>query len=204
MEQRFQSKYLPFIYSGVHIMGTTEQTNFWDWEPGVALGVYTRLLRSLQLIQVQMPKKWLRQLWPRKSLQKYLHPIRSQRWEPDAMGRTLWSSDTWFLDLTVSEHVNGGTATTSFFKFFFWHGSFLKFHLLQYCFCFIFWLFGHKAYGILVPQPRVQATLPALEGDSLVAGSLGQPHYCRCLCLLGAPVRWWWASHHNHIISYFI
>ena len=31
------------------------------------------------------------------------------------MGRTLWSSDPWFLDLTVSEHVNGGTATTSTF-----------------------------------------------------------------------------------------
>ena len=44
-------------------MGTTEQTVFWNWEPGTALGVYTRLLRSIQLIQVQMPKKKrLRQL----------------------------------------------------------------------------------------------------------------------------------------------
>lgn len=63
MEQKFQSKYLPFIYSSVYIMGTTEQTVFWNWESGTALGVYTRLLRSIQLIQVQMPKKKrLRQL----------------------------------------------------------------------------------------------------------------------------------------------
>ena len=41
----------------------------------------------------------------------------------------------------------------SFFKiffFFFWWESFLKFllNLSQYCFCFMFWVFGHEACGI--------------------------------------------------------
>ena len=41
---------------------------------------------------------------------------------------------------------------------FFQCGPFLKslLNLLQYYFCFAFWFLGHKAYGILVPQPEVE------------------------------------------------
>ena len=35
---------------------------------------------------------------------------------------------------------------------------------LQYCFCFMFWIFGHKACGILTPQPGIEPIPPALEG----------------------------------------
>ena len=28
-------------------------------------------------------------------------------------------------------------------------------NLLQYCFCFMFWLFGRKARGILAPRPGI-------------------------------------------------
>ena len=33
-------------------------------------------------------------------------------------------------------------------------------NLLQYRFSFMIWLFGHKAYGILVPQPGMEPALP--------------------------------------------
>ena len=32
---------------------------------------------------------------------------------------------------------------------------------LQYCFCFMFWFLGHKAYGILGPWPGLDSTLTA-------------------------------------------
>ena len=40
------------------------------------------------------------------------------------------------------------------FLLIFWCGPFLKslLNLLQYCFCFMFWFFGHEACGILAPQ----------------------------------------------------
>ena len=44
----------------------------------------------------------------------------------------------------------------------FFFKSFLN--LLQYCFCFIFWFFGHEAYGILEPQLGIESERPALEG----------------------------------------
>ena len=37
-------------------------------------------------------------------------------------------------------------------------------NLLQYCFCFTFWFFGHQACGILASQPGVEPVSPALEG----------------------------------------
>ena len=48
-------------------------------------------------------------------------------------------------------------------------GHFFKslLNLLQYCFCFMFWFFGHKACGILSPQPEVEPTPSALEGKLL-------------------------------------
>ena len=51
-------------------------------------------------------------------------------------------------------------------------GPFLKSLLsfLQYCFCFMFWVFGCEAHGILSPQPGIEPAPPALEGKSLTAG----------------------------------
>ena len=42
--------------------------------------------------------------------------------------------------------------------------------LLQYCFCFIFWFFGPDVCEILVPQPGIKPTPPALEGEVLSTG----------------------------------
>ena len=56
-----------------------------------------------------------------------------------------------------------------YFKTFFDVDHFLKslLNLLQYCFCFTFWFFGHEACGILAPWPGVKPTPPALEGEVL-------------------------------------
>ena len=56
-----------------------------------------------------------------------------------------------------------------FLKIFFWCGPFLKslLNLLQYCFCFMFWYFGHEACGILAPQPGIEPAPLALEGGFL-------------------------------------
>ena len=35
---------------------------------------------------------------------------------------------------------------------------------------FMFGIFGHKACGILAPQPGIKSTLPALEGKLLTTG----------------------------------
>ena len=58
-------------------------------------------------------------------------------------------------------------ALSPFFRFF-WRGPFLKslLNLLRYCFCFLFWFFGHEACGILVPQPGIKPAPPALEVQS--------------------------------------
>ena len=34
----------------------------------------------------------------------------------------------------------------------------------------MFWFFGHKARGILVPQPGIEPAPPALEGKVLTPG----------------------------------
>ena len=64
-----------------------------------------------------------------------------------------------------------------FFFFFFWHGSFLKalLNLLQYYFCFMFCFYGHRACGILAPQPGLEP-IPssALDGEVLTIGPLGK------------------------------
>ena len=57
-----------------------------------------------------------------------------------------------------------------FFKVFFFfldvdHFQSLLLSLLQYCFCFMFWFFGPEPCGILAPQPGIETTPPALEGD---------------------------------------
>ena len=63
-----------------------------------------------------------------------------------------------------------------FFKRFFWCGPFLKslLNLLQCCFCFMFWFFGHEACGILVPRPGIEPTPPALESEVLTTGPPGK------------------------------
>ena len=38
-------------------------------------------------------------------------------------------------------------------------------NLLQYCFSFMFWFFGHEACGISVLWPGIEPTSPALEGE---------------------------------------
>ena len=47
-------------------------------------------------------------------------------------------------------------------------------HLLQYCFCFLMF-FGHEACGILAPQPGIEPTPLALEGEVLTTGSREVP-----------------------------
>ena len=46
--------------------------------------------------------------------------------------------------------------------------------LLQSCLCFTFQFFGHKACGILTPQPGTQAAAPALEGEVLTTSPPGK------------------------------
>ena len=51
--------------------------------------------------------------------------------------------------------------------FFNWCELFLKSlqNLLQYCFCFMFWVFGCEACGILAPWPGIKPAPPALEDE---------------------------------------
>ena len=39
----------------------------------------------------------------------------------------------------------------------------------------MFWFFGHEACGILAPQPGIEPTPPALEGEVLTSGLPGKP-----------------------------
>ena len=43
-------------------------------------------------------------------------------------------------------------------------------NLLPYCFCFMFWIFGHETRGILAPGPGIEPTSPALEGTAPTTG----------------------------------
>ena len=47
--------------------------------------------------------------------------------------------------------------------------------MLLYWFCFMFWFFGgHKPCGILIPQPGVRPTPPALGGKAFTTGPPGK------------------------------
>ena len=48
---------------------------------------------------------------------------------------------------------------------------------LQSCFCFLFWFFGCKAYGILAPQPGLKPAPLTLEGEVLTHGPAGKSLY---------------------------
>ena len=45
---------------------------------------------------------------------------------------------------------------------------------LQYCLCFIFWFWGHKACGIFAPTPRIKPAAPAQEGTIFTTGHPGK------------------------------
>ena len=40
----------------------------------------------------------------------------------------------------------------------------------------MFWCFGHEAHGILIPQPGMEPTSPALESEVLTTGPPGKSH----------------------------
>ena len=50
-------------------------------------------------------------------------------------------------------------------------------NLLQYCFCFMFWLFGHKACGIFTPWPGMELAPAAMQGGASTTGLLGSPWF---------------------------
>ena len=46
----------------------------------------------------------------------------------------------------------------------------------------LFWIFGHKACGVLVPQPGIEPVSPAMEGRFLITGlSRGPFIHFKCL-----------------------
>ena len=61
-----------------------------------------------------------------------------------------------------------------FFKFFDVDHFLSLFNLLQYCFCFYVLFFGREACGILAPQPGIEPTPLALEGEVLITGLPGK------------------------------
>ena len=40
----------------------------------------------------------------------------------------------------------------------------------------MFWVFGHKSWGILAPQPGIKPASSALEGEVLTTGPPGKSH----------------------------
>ena len=46
--------------------------------------------------------------------------------------------------------------------------------MLQYRFCFMFWLFGLETCGILAPQPGIEPVPPPLEGEVLTTEPSGK------------------------------
>ena len=97
---------------------------------------------------------------------------------PDATGRAQHD----LVPTTSSYFPSSLSFRQPHFFFFF---SFFKslLNLLQYCFCFMFWFFGHEACGIFAPQPGIEPTPPALEGEVLTARppgkSLHRPSWTR-------------------------
>ena len=60
-----------------------------------------------------------------------------------------------------------------FFKIFFLMWTISKV-FIEYCFCFMFWVFGHEACGISAPRPGIEPIPPALEGEVLTTGPPGK------------------------------
>ena len=82
------------------------------------------------------------------------------------------------------------------FKIFFLCGPFLKslLNLLQYCFCFMFWFFGHEACGILAPRPGIEPVPSALEGEVLTTGLPGKSRMHFNTCKFSLNIRILFAS----------
>ena len=74
--------------------------------------------------------------------------------------KSQFCSYTWYLDALCS---------VSFYYYirFFLCGPFKNslLNLFQYCFCFMLWVLGCEAYGILAPQPGIKPIPPTLEGS---------------------------------------
>ena len=51
---------------------------------------------------------------------------------------------------------------------------------LPYCFCFMFWFFGHEACVILASWPGIELTPPALEGAVLTTDRQGSASLYTC------------------------
>ena len=51
-------------------------------------------------------------------------------------------------------------------------------NLLQYCFCLMFWFFGHEARGILTPLSATQSLPFAPEGEILTTGPPRKFTFC--------------------------
>ena len=64
-----------------------------------------------------------------------------------------------------------GNMQKNFFFFLMWTilKAFIE-NLLQYCFCLMFWFFGHEVCPILAPQPGIDPALPALDSEILMTG----------------------------------
>ena len=54
-------------------------------------------------------------------------------------------------------------------------------NVLQYCFYFMFWFFGHEACRTLASQPGMEPTPPALGDEVLTNGPPVKSLYCYIL-----------------------
>ena len=93
-----------------------------------------------------------------------------RRWTWDAVAQRLWWAHGLLLLLLYTASLLHSCFWTCVCVCAF---SMLKFllNLSQYCFCFLGVLgffFGHTACEILVPQPEIKNTFPALEGKLLI------------------------------------
>ena len=81
----------------------------------------------------------------------------------------MWDLSSLTRGWTLTPALEGRFLTTgrlakSLKFFFFWCGPLLMslLHLLQYCFCFMFWFLGPEAHGILTPWPAMEFLSAAL------------------------------------------
>ena len=121
---------LPFLSCGIvgkehRIGGSASISSTWTKEDGT----HMKLAMSLSC-----PKTWL--------LSFYF----SRKWE------LLWRFSPFLASGEILLFADVDTFLSFFFLFVFWCGPFKKslFNVLQYCFCFMFWVFGHEACEIFI------------------------------------------------------
>ena len=87
------------------------------------------------------------------------------------------------MSLPIHEHIisltGGFRGFSFFFKVFFFFLMWTTFfksllNSLQYCSCFVFWVFSHEACGVFAPWPKMEPTPPALKGEILTTESPGK------------------------------